>query len=271
MNRKAALVVSLSFIPCSAAFGWGPEGHRISVRIAEGYLTPQARAVVAELLGKQSMTDVATWADEVRQTPEYEWSNGLHGARVPDDAAVFKLDRDCAKGCAVSAILKFTRVLEDRNAGRKEKVDALKFLVHFVVDLHQPLHVPSTRPSGKQPDKVEFFAQPTTLHKVWDTLIITHTGKEWPAYAEELRDRITPRQFAKWSACTDPAEWATESHAAAVRYAYDLPEDARIGQAYCDRAIPVINKRLSMAGVRLAARLNAIFRTATTTSAPTKE
>lgn len=259
MKSRAVLAVGVVLACCSFCFAWGPEGHRIVVRIAESYLTPKTAVAAADLLGKESLTDVAVWADEARKHPEYAWSKPFHGATVPDDKSAFKFDRDCSKGCAVSAILRFSDVLEDPKADRKTKIEALKFLVHFVGDLHQPVHVTSARSTRTHRTDVVFFSEPVKLHFVWDAGLIRHVGKPWEQYAAELRGKIKPAQFTKWAAITDPGVWATESHELAVHVAYDLPDDGKIGQVYFDRCIPVVNERLSMAGVRLGVRLNEIF------------
>lgn len=234
-------------------------------RIAESYLTPKTKAAVAELLGKQTPCDVATWADYIRTQPGYEWSKVLHGASVPKDNSKFDMDRDCKKGCAVSAILRFTDTLKDPKAERKDRVEALKFIIHFVGDLHQPIHVISRDEDRCTRSDLTFFSEPARLHKVWDALILLRAGKQWEPYAEELRKKITPELFAKWASSTDPVDWANESHEITVRYAYDLPKDGKLGQEYCDRCLPPLEIRIQQGGVRLAARLNAIFDPGTTT------
>jgi nuclease S1 len=259
MKHRLILAVVVLFVSGSTSFGWGPEGHYVVARIAELNLTPRTKAAVAELLGKESLTDVATWADAIRKQPDYAWSGKLHGATVAGDAPAFKMKRDCADGCAVSAIIRFTDTLEKPGADRKARIEALKFLVHFVGDVHEPIHVSSARQLSSHRNKIEFFSEPATLHVVWDALLIRHTGKAPEAYAKELRAKITAAQLTEWSAETDPAVWANESYEMAMRFVYVLPDDGKLGQQYFDRSIPVVNERLSKAGVRLAARLNGIF------------
>jgi peptidoglycan/xylan/chitin deacetylase (PgdA/CDA1 family) len=259
MRQQAVLAIVFLGTFCPICHGWGPEGHLIIARIAESHLTPRTNAAVADLLDQRSLCDVATWADRVRKQPEYLWSDSLHGATIAGNGTTFDLKRDCPKGCVVSAVFMFTETLEKKDASRKERTDALKFLVHFVSDLHEPVHVTSARRNREARSNLTFFGQPAKFHGIWDGLMIQHTGKPWESYAEELGKQIKPDQFAKWSAVTDPVAWANESHDAIERYAYDLPADGKVGQAYCDRCLPVLNARLSMGGVHLATRLNAIF------------
>jgi hypothetical protein len=273
MRQAVVLAVGVLFVCCTVCHAWGPDGHFIIARIAESYLTPKTKTAVSDLLDGKSLCDAATWADRVRKQPEYAWSDSQHGVTIRGKADSVDLKRDCPNGCAVSAILKLTDTLERNAASRKEREESLKFLVHFVSDLHQPIHVVSPERHKNVNDNLTFFSKPAKLHAVWDGLIIVHAGKPWEEYSRELRDQITRDQFASWSAVTDPVVWANESHDLLERYAYDLPADGQIGQAYCDRCLPVLNERMSVAGVRLATRLNAIFDAKpstrpTTTSAP---
>ncbi len=255
---KASLV--LLVLAASSSFGWGRDGHKISGAIAAHYLTPKARAAVQSLLEEQSLADVSTWADEIRSDSSYRWANTLHYANIKPGESAFDLDRDCPKkGCVVSAITKYANVLRDKDSTRKKSVEALKFLVHFVGDVHQPLHASRARDKGGNDIKVEFFQNKTNLHRVWDSGLIRQTKKSWSEYATELQQAITPEQLAVWKS-TDPALWATESWKLALSHAYEIPKDGQVGRSYFDRCIPVVDERLSMAGVRMATLLNSIFK-----------
>jgi hypothetical protein len=215
---------------------------------------------VDRLLDGKSLADVSTWADEIKSDSAYRWASPLHYANVAPEADSFDLARDCpANGCVVSAILKYTKVLQDGQASTADKTEALKFLVHFVGDVHQPLHVARAHDKGGNDLKVEFFNNRTNLHGVWDSELIRRTKKPWSAYATELRQAISSGQFMDWYGVTDPSAWATESYRLAISHAYEIPKDGQLGQEYFDRCIPVVDQRLSMAGVRLAALLNGIF------------
>lgn len=270
-RTRIALLLAMTLAP-SICRAWGPEGHRIVGEIASRYLDPKTKDGVHALLGDYSLAEVATWADEIKSDHRYDWAKPLHYVNIPPDATEFKLERDCPPGgCVVSAIAKYAAVLRDDGATAAEKTEALKFLIHFVGDVHNPLHVGYAKDKGGNDVKVEFFFDRTRLHVVWDELLIRHTKKKWSDYANELFARITPAQAAEWSRNRDPSEWATESHKLVVSHVYDFPKDGLLGQEYFDRNIPVVNERLSMAGVRLAAMLNAIFRDArvpTTSTAP---
>ena len=183
----------------------------------------------------------------------------MHYANPAPGSDGFNLERDCPEqGCVVSAIIKYSHVLRDKNASREDKIEALKFVVHFVGDVHQPLHLSRAHDEGGNDIKITFLENNTNLHSLWDSGMIRRTKKGWSEYATELAAHITPQQRIQFGT-VDPVAWATESHKLAVSNAYDVPKDGRLGQDYLDKNIPVVNDRLSMAGVRLAVLLNAVF------------
>lgn len=246
-------------VAAGRADAWGPDGHRIIAEIAEQRLSDEAKAAIADLLDGQAMADVSTWADQVRSREEYRWTGPLHYANLAAGATRFDMDRDCGEaGCVVSAIKRYRAVLEDDAAAREEKVEALKFLIHFVGDIHQPLHVSFARDRGGNDVKVTFLGHATNLHRVWDAGLIDTRDVPWPVYMETLSERITVDQRAAW-ATTDPSVWATESYQLAVSNAYAIPHGGELGEEYVSRNIGIVETRLSQGGVRLAIVLNEVF------------
>ncbi len=257
MKRHTTTIALCAILIPSVCFAWGRDGHRITGFIAAKYLTPQAAAAVKDLLGEQTLADVSTWPDEIRR--ERRQTAPWHYANPAPDSDRFNLERDCPEeGCVVSAIIKFSHVLRDKTASRKDRIEALKFVVHFVGDVHQPLHLGYARDKGGNDIKVTFFENNTNLHSLWDSGMIRRTKKSWSEYATELAANITLQEQILYGRL-DPVVWATESHKLAVSNAYAVPKDGRIGQDYLDKNIRVVNNRLSVAGVRLALLLNVIF------------
>jgi len=260
MNTKRWITFVGLVALCSApaARGWGEEGHRITGAIAERYLSPEAKAEIAKLVPGRSLADISTWADEIRSNHSYDWAKPLHYANVTPGMKEFDLKRDCpAQGCVVSAITKYAHILADQSASHADRAEALKFLVHFVGDIHQPLHVSHEADRGGNDIKVTFLGHPTNLHRVWDTDLVEYAHLPWPAFAGKLASQITPKDVVKWSAEMKPEEWATESYRLAVDYAYQVPASGVLDDAYAKRCVPIVEKRLKMAGVRMAKLLNA--------------
>lgn len=254
---KAFILVSL--LGTSPCFGWGADGHRIVGRIAQHFLTPDARSLVDDLLAGQSLAEVSTWADEIKSDRKWDWARPMHYANVATGSDGFVLERDCpARGCVIRAILDRSTVLRQDVAGHSKQAQALRFLVHFVGDIHQPLHVSRAEDRGGNSIRVVFFGRQTNLHRVWDTDLIRKAQMEWREFADELVDSVTLPKRSEWGSNADPTTWADESWSLAMSHAYPIPSDGRIGDEYLARNIPVIKERLAMGGVRLAHLLNVI-------------
>jgi hypothetical protein len=234
--------------------------------IASEHLSDEAEAKANQLLDGASLAEVATWADVVRNTSDYEWTGPLHYANVPDDAEEFVFHRDCPEsGCVVSAIMDYSGVLQDPNANAEDKTEALKFLVHFVGDVHQPVHVGYASDRGANLIRVDFFDRHNVkLHAVWDTLLIKREHPDWQQYAGQINSSITAQMKSQWQTVTDPSDWANESFQVLVTDAYvndgtPVTSGTSLSQSYYSRTLPLAEKRLAMGGIRLACLLNTIF------------
>jgi nuclease S1 len=263
-NRIPTIVIpiltALLFTPF--AYPWGRIGHRVASRIAEERLTPAALKAVHELLGPGvRLEDVSTWADEQRDvTGTGPW----HYISIPISKQQYDPKYCPSGGCVVSKIRDFKRVLQDRKTGKAEKLQAFKFLIHFIEDLHQPLHVGDDGNKGGALLQVRFYGAGSNLHLVWNSQIIEHYSSDERVWLWELTGLAYPKATAEWSKGT-PEDWAVESLQAAKK-AYYLPgartamrSGARIGDDYLRMAIPIIQKQLAKAGARTAWILNEIL------------
>ncbi|HEX3927558.1 MAG TPA: S1/P1 nuclease [Gemmatimonadales bacterium] len=236
-------------------FFWGPEGHQIVARVAEARLTPAARAEATRLLGGQSIADVASWADNVRsQRPE---TGAWHYVDIELGDTSYVAARDCAHdACTVAAIGHELGILRDHTRSDSDRAEALKFVVHFVGDLHQPLHGADNHDKGGNSVRVTFETRPTNLHSLWDSGILNTMGSE-DQLVRKIQDEIAHRDDIAKLAESTPAQWAMESHDIARDVVYgQLPSSLTISNHYIDIAQPIIQERLLRAGVRLAALLN---------------
>lgn len=263
MHRLAIVLILVSFVPTRAS-AWGSEGHRIVAEIAEQHLTADTARQVRDLLAIENATtlaDVASWADQVRpQRPE---TAPWHFVDIPISASAYDPSRDCAGGnCVVAKIQQFVATLRDTSRPPMERLDALKFLVHFVGDVHQPLHASDNNDRGGNEVRLVFEGRRTNLHAVWDSGILAPVvnGDE-RSYALRLDREITPGAFSAWQNGS-PADWANESHAVAVQVIYGkLPHDPGVlPDSYKTDALPVVDGQLERAGVRLAWVLNSAIR-----------
>ena len=263
-NCRSVLTISLLILLVSSfAFSWGPMGHRVIAKMAEERLTPAALAAIHDLLGSEtSLVDIAGWADEQKEDAE---SSPWHFVNVPITESRYDNKYCQPEGCVVSKIKDFRNILEDPKSSKAEKRIALKFLVHLIADLHQPLHVGDTGSRGGNEIWVRYYGQDTDLHHVWDTLIMKHYSKYEGVWLWEMTGKATLEKTLEWSRGT-PEDWATESLQAA-RKAYSLPgqetvmkSGSKLGDEYTSRAIPIIEEQLAKAGIRTAWMLNQIFK-----------
>jgi hypothetical protein len=198
-----------------------------SLKIAEQFLQPQTVRQVRELLAIENVTtlaEVSTWADEIR--PQHPETAHWHFVNIPinpmaGDPKGYDLTRDCPRGdCVVAKIEEFERVLSDRQKPDRERLEALKYIVHFVGDVHQPLHASNDNDRGGNNVAVTFMGLPTNLHAVWDTGIIAPAVRgDERRYALQLVREITQAKRRRWSR-GDPVAWANESYRIAVRTVY---------------------------------------------------
>jgi hypothetical protein len=233
---------------------WWDLGHRLVARLAEPLLTAEARAAARDLLGGQSLADASVWADNIRHYRRD--TDKLHFVNIPLAATSYDSARDCPRGeCIIAAIERDRRILADTAASADERAEALRFLIHFIGDLHQPLHVADDVDRGGNQRRVVFLGRPTDLHKVWDGELVEAFGMTGDQYLAYLRARMKTMDLRSLERGT-PADWAMEEHRAAAEYAYKLPRDGRLGRAYVQAGRTVIDHALLAAGVRLAMVLN---------------
>lgn len=261
--------------------GWGGLGHRLVGNIATSRLTPIAKQNVAWLLDRRPLADVASWADDYRGDNN---QTGLwHYLNIPPEANGYNRDRDCPRqagveagtrddkwrDCVVDRILYQQERLANVKLDRPDRATALKFLVHFVGDLHQPFHSIGVGRGGNDVHVSVFgsancsndpaIQRPCNLHSVWDSMLIGHRGWNEQQWLTALEGVIAKRGW-KPAGPGAPAEWAVESfHLAKAAL---VAENGTIDEAYYRAQITVIEERLALAGVRLATLLNKSLTTA---------
>ena len=263
MKELLAALVAL-LLSSTAVFAWGYTAHHVIAEIAEQFLEPQTVHKVRALLEVENVTklaEVSTWADAIRtQRPETASWHYVDIPIHPPQGGVQGYDRsrDCPHDdCVVAKIVQFEGVLADQRLPDRQRLEALKYLVHFIGDLHQPLHVSNDNDRGGNEIAVTFMGQPTNLHAVWDTSIIeAAVRRDERGYAIKLTQDITPDKITSWSS-SDPAAWANEGYEIAANMIYqELPHSGALPDSYEAEALPIVNEQLERAGVRLAMVLN---------------
>ena len=274
------------------ALAWGPEGHTVVGDIAEHYLTQRAKRQVHKILKENRLGDfeISSWPDNIRRTPEY-------AERYPGNGSWHYIDFDTWLRYdenfelkpppdgqnVVDQITRWQKALMSKDLNAEQRLDALRFLVHFVGDLHQPLHcafrlgdmggnmIPVNSFTGRNysfgPETPMDY--PPSIHSTWDEyLVLEMIGRQRrPTFAKTLINDISPEQLHWWSQGA-PLDWATDSYWRARKQAYrwangeNLPYTwSRPGmdltsENYIDARVPIAREQLQKAGVRLAHLLN---------------
>ncbi|MDX2194223.1 MAG: S1/P1 nuclease [Gemmatimonadales bacterium] len=227
---------------------WGMTGHRAAGTVTWELLSPRARIVANALLQATGPEDASVWADEVR--PRRPETAPLHYVNIRIRATQFIPERDCREGCVVTAIDSFAAIVADARRPEAERGEALRFLMHFVQDMHQPLHVGENGDLGGNRVAVTIDGASSNLHRVWDTDIFR--GLNDAELAERVRRRIATMDREAVAKGTT-LDWAWESHALSRDVAYQLPADAKLTPSYLARARDIGEERLAKAAIRLAA------------------
>jgi hypothetical protein len=273
MKSKLLLAAAAAaLLAPSPALAWGKTGHRVVAAIADTQLSGLARAHIRELLGgAESLDEAATWPDEMRSAPDKFWQKtATPWHYVTLDGITY--DHAPPEGDALEALDRFTKTLKDPSASLADKQLALRFIVHLVGDLHQPLHVGKCCDKGGNDVKVTFFGKPTNLHAVWDSALVDDQQLSFTELAAKLERHIRDRDTVAWWDI-NPRDWISES----AQYRDTLyptaadkpraPADKKskeppvpdLSYSYVYKFTPLMEQRLSQAGVRLAAYLNAIY------------
>lgn len=239
-----------------SAFAWGPIGHRIVGEIAQKRLKPAAAQQVEQILSAETLADVANWADLIRSDPAWKKASPWHYVSI-EDKKNYRDTPPVKEGDVIWAVEHFSEVLKEKKSSAQQKREALSFLVHFIGDLHQPLHVGRKADLGGNRISLKWFGKKTNLHEIWDEKIIELEQLSSTEYAAFLERRI---QIKKSWEEDPPMTWIQESQALRP-LVYDFPaKPPRYWEyEYRFKTHQVLNERLMQAGVRLSAVLNGIL------------
>jgi hypothetical protein len=258
-----AATVAFAIVP-SPALAWGKTGHRVVAALADPQLSGLARAHVKELLGVDSLDEAATWPDDMRSAPGPFWQKtATPWHYVTLNGIIY--DHAPSEGDALEALNRFRATLQDPAASLADKQLALRFIVHLVGDLHQPLHVGKCCDKGGNEVKVKWFGRDLNLHSVWDSALVDEEQLSFTEMAAKLQRHTSNEDVVRWWDI-NPRDWISESaqlretvYPEANRKDPKAPPELSYGYVY--KFTPLMEQRLKQAGVRLAAYLNDIYST----------
>ncbi|MCM1377331.1 MAG: S1/P1 nuclease [Clostridium sp.] len=258
MKISQILALGLLALSSSSAFGWGQKGHDTVVAIAENHFTDATRAAIDSLLDGKSPVYYANWLDNASHTPEYAYSKTWHYKNIDADKT-YENAPNIKEGNIVQAIYEQTAVLQNPNASKDEKALALKMIVHFLGDIHQPMHMGHASDLGGNKHYVKYFRSATNLHTVWDSRL-PESAHKW-SYSEWVNqiDRATPDQALLIVKGGNPDSWGKETYEICKRVYETTPVDTNIEYDYISDWTPTIENQFLKGGLRLADLLNSIF------------
>lgn len=272
--RRILTLLTVLFLPFSA-FPWGAVGHETIAYIAEQNLSPETLAKIKPLLGGMSIEEAAVWADQYKQT--HRTTAPWHYINLPVKEKVEEIQVQGFKGQKhgnniINQLEKDIETLKDPATAVADRQKALWFVIHFVGDLHQPLHVADDNDGGGNSKKVRFFSPVsssnrghlTNLHSLWDNLIEVKAGEDPRELGAALNKKITSAERQEWTSGSIET-WVFESYTLAKLKIYpDVGPDnssvTALKRNYYARMRPVVDEQLEKAGVRLAKMLEEVFR-----------
>jgi hypothetical protein len=258
--RIAAVLVSAVTI-VQSAWGWGATGHQTIARIAQVHLNNRAATEIAKLLEEnESIVTVASWADTVR--PQRKETSTWHYINIPVWVQKGDWSPYCpAEGCVVRKVKELIAFLKSGEGDRTARAEALKYLIHFMGDMHQPLHVGDRKDRGGNDTPVVYFDKATNLHSVWDTPVVERLFEREPQLKAAVNERMSlDQRRALEAGMIDDWAWESQAVAATVAYRYlTSPSPAVLGPDYQAQAEVAAWVQLRKGGVRLARVLNEIW------------
>lgn len=255
------LLIVLLFVPC-IAFGWGNQGHRVTAAFAEQQLSAAARNAAMAILGTPHLSDVAVDPDKWKANPGEFRNAEWHFVDTPLGKS-YDAARDCPfSDCVVDRIQQSASIVKsERNAPRRK--EALIYLIHFVGDVHQPLHCETGFLPGGQPDRGGNLIPVTlngehlnhkddkndNLHFLWDVTLIENLGLSDSAYVKRLTNLAKSLDAVKESKGT-AADWAREAHQ--IAEGVQVKSGTNLGADYVKENTPKVDRQLLRGGLRLA-------------------
>lgn len=261
LTLTALLMLAVSF----EASAWGGFGHRSIAELAERNLTPQAKANIEKYTKGTPLADYSVWMDMVRkEAPEYAHATrGWHASIVDTECKTSQEIRNKHREGrdAVTGLLEFEEMFKEREKLSDSAVMfAIKSIVHMVADMHCPAHVRFVDFENQGKFPIKFFGKKTTLHKVWDTSVLTrdHKGWSYKEYAAKL-DKLSKGKVKRvtngWV-----EDWLEESGRLVRPIIYEVKEGSELDEEFMTWAYPMAESQARKAGYRLAKYLNTLFK-----------
>lgn len=254
--KKTLALLLFTFACYSVAFSWGKTGHRIVGQIAYEHLSNKAKKNIQTILGDEHLGMVGNYMDFIRSDSTNDYMTPWHYCTIPD-GKTYEEAGVPEEGDAIQSIKRLIKELKAKQFTYESEIENLKYLVHIVADIHQPLHVGNGEDFGGNDVRVDFMWDKSyNLHRVWDSGLIDHQELSYTEYTKWI-DHATEEEIYNWQ-CDDIMVWVGEA-VAYRQQVYDIPENGKLRYEYNYKNIAIVNERLLKAGIRLAGILNEIY------------
>jgi hypothetical protein len=240
-----------------SSMDWGKTGHRLVAKLAQQYLTTKAQKEIDILLDGASLVSISSYGDEIKSNPKYKALRPWHYINLSLDESYANAKKN-PKGDVVMAIKKCIAKVKDQNEPKNERAFYLKLLVHFIGDLHQPMHVGRKEDRGGNSIRLQWFGKTSNLHRLWDSHLIESHGMNATQLLGDLEE-LSPK-LIKEIQNQSLKQWVNESQALAKIIYENTPSNSKLGEEYQSRYLPLLKIQLQRGGLRLAAQLNEIFK-----------
>ncbi len=246
-------VLFICFLLPFNVYSYGKTGHRIVGELAQRHLSNKAKLAVERILGKEKLAHASLWADEIKSDRNFDYAKLYHRMNVPKDSDLRKIQIE--KHSIIWALVNFENILRSPETTQNEKKDALRFILHFLGDLHQPLHIGYSEDKGGNEINVKWFSKNLNLHQVWDEGLIDFEQLSYSEYSDKL-DVLDKKEMEKVQSGTY-LDWAIEANSY-LPMVYDF-KNKEMGYEYHYKVKDSLYLLLQNSGMRLAFTLNNIF------------
>lgn len=235
---------------------WGQTGHRVVGEVASNHLSKKAKREIDQLLNGLSLAVVSTYADEIKSDRNFNEYRPWHYVNIPFDKNYSDINPK-EEGDIIQGIEKCISVLKDDSASRDEKVFHLKLLVHFMGDLHQPMHLGLEEDKGGNDFQVRWFNEGTNLHRVWDSNMIDSYQMTYSELAGNL-PRLSKKQVIEIQN-GNLLDWVLKERELTKKIYQSAEVGQKLGYRYMYDHFETVKVQLQKGGLRLAKILNELF------------
>jgi hypothetical protein len=248
------------WLPCQG-FAWGVTGHRVIGQIASLHLSAKAKKELKKILGNESIAMASNWGDFIKSDSTYDYLYNWHFININETLNYQQFKTYLESDTAVDAYTKLNMIvdtLKNKTLSQQQKIMYLRLLIHIVGDIHQPMHVGKFSDLGGNRVRVQWFNQPSNLHRVWDEQLVEFQQLSYTEYAAAINFSSKAERLA-WQK-QPMSDWIFESYQHCQHiYAGITTDNQKLSYRYNFDYVNTLNNQLLKGGIRLAGVLNELF------------